>query len=467
MYSKYFNNFRGAIIPHAGIQYAGSARSKIFENLNENDKYIENIIYLSALHNIDTNNKKINVLEHHEIFNDFLLDKTIYEIDNLSAGAKKEHSYEWVKMELKHYFKNAKILVLAPSLFSDLKQLATNIINWIEKQNTKTLIIATTDLTHYGDRFNNTNLLINPIELNKWRYEEKLITNLLNNEIDYTNYEIMCGRFAVETFIYIAQHFKWNSKILDYYDSNSYQKNMIDRYSIDFNDNIKEFVSYIVIIYGDFDTDTNILPFEIAMLIGTIKNNIYMQLYDLKYDISIPKWCSIYKLTNGIFVGTEINNVTNSCYGNFEIENNITNSFEKIINSSSKCLNDSINRWKNPITKENLNKCNIKIEILDKINNWEVYKSNTALENFKLDGTYGMLLFLNNRNSTVTYLPTVAEENKNIWSIADYMNNLTIKGGGDVNDWLKNENIMKLYKTSIIKYNNIENKIMLKYNFIL
>ena len=277
----------------------------------------------------------------------------------------------------------------------------------------------------------------------------------------------MCGRFAVETFIYIAQHFKWNSKILDYYDSNSYQKNMIDRYSIDFNDNIKEFVSYIVIIYGDFDTDTNILPFEIAMLIGTIKNNIYMQLYDLKYDISIPKWCSIYKLTNGIFVGTEINNVTNSCYGNVEIENNITNSFEKIINSSSKCLNDSINRWKNPITKENLNKCNIKIEILDKINNWEVYKSNTALENFKLDGTYGMLLFLNNRNSTVTYLPTVAEENKNIWSIADYMNNLTIKGGGDVNDWLKNENIMKLYKTSIIKYNNIENKIMLKYNFML
>ena len=33
MYSKYFNNFCGAIIPHAGIQYAGSARSKIFENL--------------------------------------------------------------------------------------------------------------------------------------------------------------------------------------------------------------------------------------------------------------------------------------------------------------------------------------------------------------------------------------------------------------------------------------------------
>jgi len=46
IYTKYYNNFKGAIIPHAGEEYAGAARRLIFKNLNnknimKNDQIFE------------------------------------------------------------------------------------------------------------------------------------------------------------------------------------------------------------------------------------------------------------------------------------------------------------------------------------------------------------------------------------------------------------------------------------------
>ena len=67
IYSNYFNNFNGAIIPHAGIQYAGNARKLIFDNLNNTDLSVKYIIYLAALHDPSNSNDKVFVLENDTI----------------------------------------------------------------------------------------------------------------------------------------------------------------------------------------------------------------------------------------------------------------------------------------------------------------------------------------------------------------------------------------------------------------
>ena len=105
IYSNFFKKFSGAIIPHAGINYAGNARKVIFNNLTENDKNIKYIIYIAALHNTSNSTERIFILRRDKGFNNYF--KTThckYEQNNLSDGAKKEHSFKWVHGELKKVF---------------------------------------------------------------------------------------------------------------------------------------------------------------------------------------------------------------------------------------------------------------------------------------------------------------------------------------------------------------------------
>lgn len=467
IYSNYFNNFNGAIIPHAGIQYAGNARKLIFDNLNNTDLSVKYIIYLAALHDPSNSNDKVFVLENDTIFNDFFIkNKTNYILNNseFTNGANNEYSFKWVQSEFKKYFKNAKILVLCPTPYSDLKKLANDIIYFINNTDDKVLLFATTDLTHYGKRFNNLDLLKYPQQYNKWKKEENLIDDLINNNININNQnlDIICGPFAIKTFIYVSTFFNWNGKVIDYYDSSNYNSSLIDKYSIDFDNNYQEFVSYVSIIYGSFNNDI-LLPIDIILAIGLIKTIINSQLVNYNDEIYLPKWSLFNKMNTGIFVGTELikNNkyLTNSSYGNFQSENNNTNSLIKITNASKNCLNDSINRWNIPITINNLKNHIFKIEILDDINNWIEYKSSTALKNFIFDGKHGMLLTLNNGNSA-TFLPVVANDNKNKWSIEDYMNYLSLKAGGNINDWKHKDSTMKIYNSISFKYIPTNNSII-------
>ena len=106
MYNKYFDKLQGIIIPHAGIQYAGSARNNIFKNLNDNDKSIKKIIYLAALHDSRNSTDKVFILENDKEFDNYFINtKCKYNIDNLSNGAINEHSYKWVKDEIIYFFK--------------------------------------------------------------------------------------------------------------------------------------------------------------------------------------------------------------------------------------------------------------------------------------------------------------------------------------------------------------------------
>jgi len=461
IYTKYFENLNGAIIPHAGKEYAGGARKIIFKNLSEKDKYVDYIIYLAALHNPLNSTEKIFILHNdNDIEYNIFLKSEDY-VKDLSDGAREEHSFKLVKSELNEYFKNAKILALCPTPYSNLEKLANEIINFIYKinnKNKKVLLFATTDLTHYGKRFNNISLLKFPHQLNKWRREEKLIDNLLKNNIENEDINIICGPYAIKTFIYISKYFKWNSRVIDYYDSANYNDSIIDKYRIHFNNN-EEFVSYITIIYGTFNKDDLLLPIDIIMGLGVIKSIIHSQLLNYNIDINLPIWNKFNNMNNGIFIGTEIEKSTNSSYGNFQINENNTKSSMKIINSAKNCLKDSINRWNNPITLNNLSQHKFKIEILDDIKLWKQYYSSQANDIFILDGKQGMLLTLYNGKGA-TFLPVVSEDNKDNWSINNYMSYLSIKAGGHENDWKNKDSKMSIYNSISFKYLPINNTII-------
>ena len=68
-------NTYGCIIPHAGIKYAGDCRKSVFDYFIK--KNIEIIIYISALHSINYEDKNIYVLENS---NKILFNKLLYNI---------------------------------------------------------------------------------------------------------------------------------------------------------------------------------------------------------------------------------------------------------------------------------------------------------------------------------------------------------------------------------------------------
>ena len=99
------------LIPHAGKKYAGDCRYKVFNKI----KNIENIIYITALHNSlylkkNLKNKNFIIKDECKLFNK---NNAINFIKNNNI-IKNEHSYEWVKDELRTKFKNAKHTVITP-----------------------------------------------------------------------------------------------------------------------------------------------------------------------------------------------------------------------------------------------------------------------------------------------------------------------------------------------------------------
>jgi AmmeMemoRadiSam system protein B len=472
IYDIYFNNIEGSIIPHAGYKYAGLCRNTIFSNINFKDK-LKYIIFIAALHdNLDVENNKTYILYYDSLFKNIFfrndnINNYIFDRNKFTKGILNEHSYEFIKNEIETNFPNSKILVLCPTSKTNLKTLANDIINCIfniKNNYDRVHLFATTDLTHYGSRFNNLDMFKKPVQYNKWKLEENLILNLLNNKIDNSDLDKICGIYSIQTFLYISDYFKWKSRVVDYYDSANFDDNLlIDKYSIKLDKNISEFVSYISIIYGNFINFNNklLLPIDIIMALSLIKTNLYLKLsndHNNDNEFILPKWNTFNNINNGIFISIFSNNNTNSCIGQFQKKTNDVNSSIKISNCCKNLISDSINRWNNPIDINNLNNIDFKIEILDDISFWKTYNSINTNNLLNMNSNKGVYLELYN-NKNATFLPNVLFDMRKLWNIDNYMNNLSLKAGGYIDDWKNIYSIIKIYDTISFKFLNEKNLI--------
>ena len=207
------------IIPHPAYEYGGFARKKAFLSMKKKERnQIDKIIYISAYH-----------------------------------GNMNEHSYLWVKDELYEYFPNAKHYVYQPKSWRDSEKMVKMI-----PIDEKMLLIGTTDLIHYGKKFNNEGKnnvkKMNQSQRRKWKKnkEKKIINSLVKykseimKNIYLSDKNIMCGPYSIYLILkYIEKNFpKKKGKIVSYYDS--LEKRYIKINNLKNNNN---FVSYISIIY--------------------------------------------------------------------------------------------------------------------------------------------------------------------------------------------------------------------------
>lgn len=442
------------LIPHAGKKFAGDCRKNVLRKLSS--KQIKNIIYITALHN-SFFLKKINrdknfiIKDQCKLFikpiNNFV------KLNQVSSYVKdkllEEHSYKWVKDELKFLKAKHTIITPGPQInindYSDLvKLLQSKNLN-----NSSTLIIGTTDLIHYGPRYNLTNFKY-PEQTEKLYQESKFIDaiNHLNisrvNELYDKKPHLCCGINSVRILLRLVKLFDNTLKgqVYDYYDSVQSHFKDIRRYSNDFNFGVsqdinypKNFVSYVSIC---FEKKNNKLTNIDKNLAQACLRNILIQNY-MRVPIKdnekyyIPLWSNWYKIYNGIFVGISIGNKTKCSTGRFENDNNKIKSAENIYFSAGNCYSDAKRRW-GGIKENDISKIKYKVELLDAKKDWKKVDLEILIKNekkYKNKG-YGFYLEITNKNTTydATYLPNVWEEVLLNEDIKGMLNQLALKATG-------------------------------------
>ena len=447
------SNIRCALIPHAGIQYAGDARKSAFQHFNGPDTKV--IIYIATNHKPSTSNITYILYNNSK----YKLPKDIY---HKPIPYENEHSFKWVHDELTSYFTNAKILAIGPNQYN--KKLKQWIVHFM-KNTPKCILLATTDLTHYGDIFNNSLMFKFPQQLYKQRYEEEFISSLTRKPLNIRivnrllrKQDLMCGPMATQLFIQVCNGLNYTGKVVDYYDSYGIENNpdsnrsdLLNRYIIQPN-NIEHFVSYVSIVYGSGINQNKINQFDILMGIGLVKSVMLRYLYKKynninHYNLKLPKWSPFYSIYSGVFVGTNIGTQTNCSYGRYE--NRTQTTAMKIRAASNDCPGDANNRWHTPYSLHDIGSTQFKIELLQPKKEWKTYKGVQAYQQFKIDGKHGLYLTLPSERSA-TYLPVVARDNLD-WTVDQYMRRLVRKAGGNGDEW--KEGTIQIYTSTSYTWN--------------
>tara|TARA_Y100001970_G_scaffold31463_1_gene39107 strand:+ start:13054 stop:14523 length:1470 start_codon:yes stop_codon:yes gene_type:complete len=454
------------LIPHAGKKFAGDCRRNVLQKFSS--KQIKNIIYITALHNsffLKRINKDKNFIikDQCKLFvkpiNNFV------KLNKVSSYIKEklleEHSYKWVKDELK--FLKAKHTVITPGPKVNINDYSNfvELLKIKDLNNSSTLIIGTTDLIHYGPKFNLTNFK-SPEQTEKLYQESKFIDaiNQLNinrvNELYDKRPYLCCGINSIRILLRLVKSFDNTLKgqVYDYYDSVQSRFKDIRRYSNDFNfgksraiDYPRYFVSYVSI---KFEKEKNKLTNIDKNLAQGCLRNIFIKSYNMrvpiksynmrvpikvKYDDEkyyIPLWSNWYKIYNGIFVGISLDNNTKCSTGQFENDKNKKTSAENIYLSSKNCYNDSKERWKGKdIKKEDISKIKYKVELLDAKKDWKKVDLEILIKNEEdyWEKGYGFYLKITDKQTTydATYLPNVWEEALPDEDIKGMLNQLALK----------------------------------------
>jgi uncharacterized protein (TIGR00296 family) len=331
---------RAILLPHAGSRFVKDIMDYIFNDIDHT--LFNKIIIISTNH----------------------YDKQNYKFDSFDEITLKEHSFQSVKPYIDRFNKPVKIYVIGTY--------TENFIN--EPINIDdTLIIANTDLLHYGSSYKNE--CPNDIE----KYNMKIINQIINKEHKISN-EI-CGYNAIRTFLYIIKKLKLEYTEFVYNSSDKIVKS-----------DIFSSVGYCGIIFNS-NEDSLIKNTKLAGYARKILEEHFANKNFESFYLHI-------KNINGVFVTIRKNKALRGCIGTFHAKHNLLESISEMTLSSA--FNDS--RF-NPITDNELSSLDYDVTLLRKPMEINI---NDIFTKF-ITGLHGITIIFEDNNSA-TYLASVMIE---------------------------------------------------------
>jgi AmmeMemoRadiSam system protein B/AmmeMemoRadiSam system protein A len=426
-------NICALIVPHAGYQYSGECAAKAFKTLKK--KY-DTVIIIGASHRYAMKDT-ISV----PLFDSYTtpLGKTAIakeKVEQLLNASKifrdipdalaNEHSVQIEVPLLQYALKDAKIvLIITGQLSKDkMKEAGEKIAQvWDEK----TLLVVSTDFTHYGERFGYTpfdaakNLpeKISTLDMGAFAFIQKNDPEGFYNYIRETGATI-CGAAPLNILLY-ASGAGFKTELIEYTDSSKVTGDDSDRVS---------YVSAVVLdpktlFQPDADKIQEISDEDRKTLLSLARKTIEYALTNGKIpdikDLGVEISENL-KSKKAVFVTLTMDGHLRGCVGEIFATQALYRSV--IQNAVKAAFNDS--RFPQ-LQKNEMAKIHIEISVLTEPKEIESY------EKIKL-GRDGIIL--SKDGDKALFLPQVAPEQG--WTIEETLEHLSIKAGFPADAWKKN-----------------------------
>lgn len=409
---KIVYNVRALIVPHAGYIYSGKVAAWGFKQLENED--IKKIIIIAPSHHSLFYGVSIPNYTHYEtplglvkVSKDSSLLRKIFGF-NLKAHLK-EHAIE-VELPFLQYVLKSDIEII-PVLVSqaNYKKVANELEKLIDE---KTLIIVSSDLSHYHDYYTALNL------------DSGCINQILLLNISGVKDCEACGKIPILILLEIAKKRNWKPFLIKYANSGDVTKNY------------QRVVGYVSIaFYEILNLNEKEKEFLLNLAREAIKSKLFNQ--ELKIDENqIPKKL---KSKFGCFVTLKKYGMLRGCIGNlFPLKSLYECVIQNAINAA---FNDK--RFL-PLRKEEFNEIKIEISILS-LPIRVPFKSREFLD-FLKPFKHGVILINGNREAT--YLPEVWHQ------LPDkilFLENLCRKAGLKEDCWKWENTTFYVYETVTFK----------------
>lgn len=393
---KVDKKINGLIVPHAGYEYSGQVAAYGFKQLNNDYK---TVILMAPSHHVrfdgaavlnvsyfKTPLGKVKVSKKVE---KLLKEDSIYEMPEVYA---EEHSLE---IQLPFLQKTLSNFELVPLITGDVNpsELAKTLEKYIDD---KTLIIASSDLSHYHS-YNEA-----------VRLDNECVKNIEEINVEKVGNCEMCGVMPVLVLMNIAKNLNWKSQIIKYENSG------------DVTGDKSKVVGYSSIVF--FEKDENLNKEEKNILLKLAREKL--ESIFTKKEVKVSKLSDKLKEKKGCFVTLTENDELRGCIGNIDAREELY-----------KCvLNNAINaalydpRF-NQVSEDELEDIKIEISVLTNPVKLEFKDAEDLLKKLR-QGIDGVILKKNGREAT--FLPQVWEQ---IDNKEEFLMHLSLKAGLNENAW--------------------------------
>jgi len=428
------DQIKGLIVPHAGYDFSGQTAAYAFKLIQKKD--IERVILIGSSHQeylegaiMDGNDIWKTPLGQVNLDTDLrdklIEESSLFKVDLISHM--KEHSLEveipFLEVVLND-FKILPILIGHKSSEEELNEISDVLSKYIDK---KTLVIASSDMSHYPD-YENANYadkkVLEAILTGNVSILKKTIEEIENENISNLNV-CLCAQKAVELFMKLMDKINAdNIKLLNYANSGD----------LDIGDKLRV-VGYSSFAFSEKLWDFNFSESQKQKLLEITKTSVEKYVLENKLaEFNIEDELLSKKL--GAFVTLKKNNQLRGCIGLFE--SNL--SLYKVVSQMAVAAAVKDNRF-SPVEKDELEDLEYEISVLSplrKINSWEEIEI----------GKHGVQIQRGNQSGV--FLPQVATENN--WDLEEFMNNLCEhKAGLEKDCWKKEETDIYIFTVEIIK----------------
>lgn len=430
-YKASFKDVSACIVPHAGLKYSGAVAASCFRLVDS--KKIKRIIILAPSHKIPFKGIALPDYDSYKVPNGVLtVDKQALKVlhkSKLFQAQKKlfkdphdvEHSLEIELPLIKYYFGNTPIVPLVLGHLSEkdrsesVKVLRSIIDN-------STLIVASSDLTHYGPRFD-----YQPFK--KQDYLQERIKQLNGSILEkifegsaqkfssfiYEKEATVCGKHSIALLLELLQQKAIRGVkpyLVSYATSQDYD-----------NSDPSHSVSYAGIVFAKKQNDNlpNLTQYEKTELLKLARTTLE-QYFSLtkKADLFFPIKTNTLKQPYGAFVTLHDKNKNLcGCIGSITTKDPL----HKTITQRAKSAAFEDSRFK-PLKKRDLASTHIKISVLSKP------RSITSSKDIVL-GRDGIIL--KNGFHQSVFLPSVPGEQG--WNLKQTLEYLSRKAGLPASAW--------------------------------